>query len=443
MGAVSFGATMAGLAGGFSQAVSLPDTVMQPTVAHASWAVLDVVDRTTLENYVTSIAIIGTVLFVYVFFCGPLYRKIEEFLARWLSTPTSFAVVEMNLFWPVFGLAMVLVVGRFCFTADTRVCLICAHEIENVRGFSGWACSFDDDLKDLLRESDNRTTCIAARESLLFPYSFARTNPIALLSPDQLTVATKSHEFALTGERITRTIRVTNDNGDQVNLMETEQAADEQVSAAHNETLRGLKIFASEDRDSMTVGIHASLGFGKGSVVIRSNAETVQMVVFHSHEQIAAFLIAFGFILLFGTPIIETHFFNKETGAVFLTRYYVVVFDSMVMHLSKIKEMYVDRKVRHWSEHLWFKKGTLCARTWNGFRTPIKCDYYSKELEERTCREIMDFLGDDIVDPKLIPDEDDEELQTEQEPSNETGELRHRGSPNKKRGKHGSDKKRR
>ena len=74
---------------------------------------------------------------------------------------------------------MMVVMGNFAFTADTRACFLCAHggvtvwrssggalqsnASYQVRGFNGFACSFEDDLKDLLRESDNKTTCIAAR----------------------------------------------------------------------------------------------------------------------------------------------------------------------------------------------------------------------------------------------------------------------------------------
>merc|ERR1712195_408994 len=326
--------SMAGLASSFSTEVTLADTVMKPTVAHASWAFLDVIDKTTVLQYSSPLIVLGVAWFIYVFLAGPLYRKIEEFIARRLSDEHTYCVVEMCLFWPFLGLVMMLVMGRFAFTADTRSCFLCAHEAPSVRGFNGFACSFEEDLKEMLEASDNKTTCIAARESLLFPYSFARSYAIPLQSGDQVTVDESTRSWALTGDRITRTIMV------------TDQPKDEPPSAAHNETLRGLKLFADEDRDAVTVGIHASLGFGKGSVVIRTNAETVQMVVFKQHEQPVAVLIALGAVFLFGQAIVEAVYFDKDTKHVSLIRYYVVALNSKICDLSNVKNFVVSWRVR-------------------------------------------------------------------------------------------------
>lgn len=304
---------------------------------------------------------------------------------------------------------MMLLMGNFAFTADTRACFLCAHGGVTVRGFNGFACSFEEDLTELLEQSGNKTTCIAARESLLFPYSFSRVKPVPLLSPDQLTVKETAKEWAITGTRITRTIQVTNDEGENIPLMETDQPKDEEVSAAHNETLRGLQLFAAEDRDAVTVGIHASLGFGKGSVVIRANAETVQMVVFKQHEQICAVMIAMGGVLLFGTALVEALYFDKDSRTVSMTRYYVMPLDSAICKMDNVKNIIVNWKVRSWTEHLWFKKGTLCIQTVNGFKTALKQDYYSKAHEKYTCEKIMKFLGDAIGKQAKDQEEAEEE----------------------------------
>eukprot|EP00658_Telonema_sp_P-2_P036196 TRINITY_DN26231_c0_g1_i3.p1 TRINITY_DN26231_c0_g1~~TRINITY_DN26231_c0_g1_i3.p1 ORF type:complete len:391 (+),score=103.53 TRINITY_DN26231_c0_g1_i3:131-1303(+) len=343
-------------------------------------------------QYTQWIAMVSAILVYYIFLSGPLTRFIERQISRKLSTPRCLAEAEIIIFWPFVGLIMILVMGNFAFTADTRACFLCSHDPENVRGFNGFACSFEEDLKDLLRDSGNQTTCIAARESLLLPYSFARVNPVPLLSADQLTVKETVRDWALSGSRVTRVIQVTNDKGENIPLMTTDQPVDEPISAAHNETLRGLKLFAAEDRDAVTVGIHASLGLGRGSVVIRTNAETVQMVVFKQHEQICAVMIAMGGVLLFGTALVEAIYFDKDERSVSLTRYYVVPMASKICDLVKVKSVVVNRRVRHWYEHLWFKMGTLSISTVSGLKIPLKQDYYSKELEEWTCQKIMDFL---------------------------------------------------
>eukprot|EP00656_Telonema_subtile_P057862 TRINITY_DN9622_c0_g1_i1.p1 TRINITY_DN9622_c0_g1~~TRINITY_DN9622_c0_g1_i1.p1 ORF type:complete len:423 (-),score=101.40 TRINITY_DN9622_c0_g1_i1:141-1409(-) len=399
---------MAGLASSFSTEVTLADTVMKPTVAHASWAVLDVIDMTTLTQYATILSITGALIFFYLFLSGPFGRKIEEIIGNRMSTPRCLAEPEIILFWPLVGLLMVLFMGNFAFTADTRRCFICAHGGVTVRGFNGFACSFEDDLKELLDQTSNQTTCIAAQESLLFPYSFAKTYPVPLLSSDQLTVKEQVRDWSLTGPRVTRIIQVTDDKGNNIPLMETDQPVDEEISAAHNETLRGLKLFADEDRDAVTVGIHASLGLGKGNVVIRTNAETVQMVVFKQHEQICAVLIAFGGVLLFGTALLEVVYFDKDEREVSLTRYYVIPFASKICDLSNVKDFCVNWRVRHWSEHLWFKKGTLSIVTINGFKIPLKMDYYGKELERSTCERIKEFLGESIGQQKTQAAAEDE-----------------------------------
>ena len=69
---------MAGLAGSFSTEVTLADTVMKPTVARASWALLDIVDMTTLVQYAQLLGVVGAVLFFYLFLSGPITRKIED-----------------------------------------------------------------------------------------------------------------------------------------------------------------------------------------------------------------------------------------------------------------------------------------------------------------------------------------------------------------------------
>lgn len=423
---------MAGLASSFSTEVTLADTVMKPTVAHASWAFLDVIDKTTVLQYSQPLIVLGVAWFIYVFLAGPLYRKIEEFIARRLSDEHTYCVVEMCLFWPFLGLVMMLVMGRFAFTADTRSCFLCAHEAPSVRGFNGFACSFEEDLKEMLAASDNKTTCIAARESLLFPYSFARSYAIPLQSGDQVTVDESTRSWALTGDRITRTIMVTDTEGVKIPLMITDQPKDEPPSAAHNETLRGLKLFADEDRDAVTVGIHASLGFGKGSVVIRTNAETVQMVVFKQHEQPVAVLIALGAVFLFGQAIVEAVYFDKRTRVVYLSRYYVVVLNSTLMAFNNIKEVCVSHKVMHWMDHLWFKKGTLCIKTVNGFRTPLKQDYYNKALEKEVCEDIMEFLGDSIGrrEPAPVSEEEERPSQVDESPPKARGR---KPSDNKKK----------
>jgi len=403
---------MAGLASSFSTEVTLADTVMKPTVAHASWALLDLVDTTTLIEYTTYLSIAGAIIFFYLFLSGPFTRKIEDIIGGQMSTPRCLAEAEIVLFWPFVGLLMMLFMGNFAFTADTRRCLLCAHGGVTVRGFNGFACSFEEDLKEMLHDSGNRTTCIAAQESLLLPYSFAKTYPIPLLSEDQVTVKETVRDWAFTGPRVTRTIQVLDDSGFQVALMETDQPVAEEISAAHNETLRGLKLFAGEDRDAVTVGIHASLGLGKGSVVIRTNAETVQMVVFKQHEQICAVLIALGGVLLFGTALLEVVYFDKDTKHVSLIRYYVVALNSKICDLSNVKNFVVSWRVRHWSEHLWFKMGTLSIVTVNGFKIPLKRDYYSKALEKSTCERIMDFLGDTVGSKKQPEQEEDQEENT-------------------------------
>ena len=200
------------------------------------------------------------------------------------------------------------------------------------------------------------------------------------------------------------------------------------MSAAHNETLRGLQLFAAEDRDAVTVGIHASLGFGKGSVVIRANAETVQMVVFKQHEQICAVMIAMGGVLLFGTAIVEALYFDKESRLVRLTRYYAMPLESVICKLDNVKKIVVQWRVRSWTEHLWFKKGTLCIQTVNGFKTALKQDYYSKSLEKYTCEKIMDFLGD-----SLGQENQPEDAADEQEDSPKKGRGRTPSNDNKKR----------
>merc|ERR1711865_850947 len=425
--------SMAGLASSFSTEVTLADTVMKPTVAHASWAFLDVIDKTTVLQYSSPLIVLGVAWFIYVFLAGPLYRKIEEFIARRLSDEHTYCVVEMCLFWPFLGLVMMLVMGRFAFTADTRSCFLCAHEAPSVRGFNGFACSFEEDLKEMLEASDNKTTCIAARESLLFPYSFARSYAIPLQSGDQVTVDESTRSWALTGDRITRAIMVTDTEGVKIPLMVTDQPKDEPPSAAHNETLRGLKLFADEDRDAVTVGIHASLGFGKGSVVIRTNAETVQMVVFKQHEQIVAVLIALGGVLLFGTAFVEAVYFDKKHQLVYLSRYYVVVLKSTLMGFNNIKEVFVLNKVLHWTEYMWFRKGTLCIRTVNGFRTPLKQDYYSKALGKQVCGDIMDFLGDSIGRPDPVQEADDDVEEEEDSPQKK--QRGRKPSDNKKKNK--------
>ena len=74
--------SMAGLASSFSTEVTLADTVMKPTVAHASWAFLDVIDKTTVLQYSQPLIVLGVAWFIYVFLAGPLYRKIEEVLSQ-------------------------------------------------------------------------------------------------------------------------------------------------------------------------------------------------------------------------------------------------------------------------------------------------------------------------------------------------------------------------
>merc|ERR1711865_881816 len=89
--------SMAGLASSFSTEVTLADTVMKPTVAHASWAFLDVIDKTTVLQYSSPLIVLGVAWFIYVFLAGPLYRKIEEFIARRLSDEHTYCVVAICL----------------------------------------------------------------------------------------------------------------------------------------------------------------------------------------------------------------------------------------------------------------------------------------------------------------------------------------------------------
>merc|ERR1711968_359101 len=161
-----------------------------------------------------------------------LERRVQENCAKDRQIP--FCVAEFGLIWPLVGVLGMAFAFGFAFTANSRICMLCANNPDNVRGFGGGFCAYTEELKEELRH-DNSTNCTFVKESILGP---GRRTWMQMSSVDQMSLTTQPLVRKFTGTKGIHSLSIAASNttgSEVVTLLRLEQNSTTPVSP-FNET---------------------------------------------------------------------------------------------------------------------------------------------------------------------------------------------------------------
>jgi len=332
-----------------------------------------------------------------------LEKKVQDKYKNGEYPHYPLCVAEIGVVWPVIGVIGVILAFAFALTANSRVCMLCASNPDNVRGFGGGFCAYTTELADSLR-MDNTTNCIFVKESLLGP---GRRTWMQLSNRSQLSVVSQQLERKFTGTKGVHTLKIAASNASDsevVTLLSVEQNSTEPLTP-FNETMDALRVFAEAEAEP--IDFAGSLGFGNGKLFMRASRETVQLIVFRQDEMVCAFLGAMGIAILISVPFMETCEFDVF-GKVCRERYFCAPMSWMVPTNTGLASVETIK-------YCWFEikekasKGVLClkVRASRSGNTTMDCqlrEIPQKDGWEEALR-VQRFLYEHGMDVELTDDE--------------------------------------
>lgn len=220
-------------------------------------------------------------------------------------------------------------------------------------------------------------------------------------SEDQFEISTHAQVRKFTGTKGIHTlnIKATNSSDSEVvNLLKLEQNSTTPVSP-FNETIEGLRIFATNNSEPSDFA--GTLGWGHGKVYMRASRETVQLIVFRADEMFCALIGALGLSILISVPWMECCNFDVY-GRIGRERYFLVPMSWMMptnTGLAALESIKYAFMTDHW----------LClsirAGKYTTMRTTLR-EMTKSDGEEEVLR-IQRFLYKVGVDVELTKEEKD------------------------------------